>query len=465
MHLVLSCITVAIVAYTIVLFLMGTAVKPPTSKAPDDLLFVFMVPCLNEELVIGRTIERLEQLETEHDYRVMVIDDGSEDRTADVVRRYGEDLVWLFQRTKPEAQQGKGEALNAAYRYLRSKILDEGRSPDSVIVVVLDADGRLESTALDKVAPFFADPDRASVQIKVRIHNAPDKVLARLQDIEFASFTEVFQRARSRFGSAGLGGNGQFARLTALMSLGDAPWSDCLTEDLELGIEFLLRGWKNDFCPDAAVSQQGVTEVRKLVRQRARWFQGHLQCLKFIPRILRSDMPMWPRLDLVFHLVNSVFMLVMQSLSAVWLAMVGYLFVTQPALTANIMFGGSRWLILYALAFGLAPFIAVIYWRTEPTISIPKGIALAHLYVFYSYLWWAAGLQAVYRMVTGKRGWAKTARTVGTGDEDPILAEMAMASTAEADLSNEQVIDLREKRAEKAANGSGPIDLAEASAS
>ena len=50
---------------------------------------------------------------------------------------------------------------------------------------------------------------------------------------EFVVFTEIFQRARQRVGSVGLGGNGQFARLTALMSLGDAPWTKCLTEDLD----------------------------------------------------------------------------------------------------------------------------------------------------------------------------------------------------------------------------------------
>ena len=63
------------------------------------------------------------------------------------------------------------------------------------------------------------------------------------------TFTEIFQRGRQRVGSVGLGGNGQFTRLTALQSLATAPWTDCLTEDLDLGIRLLCRGWVNDFCP------------------------------------------------------------------------------------------------------------------------------------------------------------------------------------------------------------------------
>jgi len=417
MQTALVILTVIIVGYTLTMFVAGATIRHDRGEAPDGLRFVILIPCLDEGLVIGRTIDRLLALRTRHRFAVMIIDDGSTDDTADVVDRYDDDRVWLFQRTAPEARQGKGEALNAAYRALRAKVEAGGTSPDDVIIVVLDADGRLDANALDAVAPSFAEDDRAAVQIKVRIHNAPDGIIARLQDIEFASFTEVFQRGRSRLGAAGLGGNGQFARLSALMDLGDSPWSDCLTEDLELGINFLLDGWRNDFCPDVAVSQQGVTDVRSLVRQRTRWYQGHLQCLRFLPSILRSDLRPWAKFDLSFHLLNAVVMLVLQTVSLVWIGAVAYLVATQPAATTSAMFGGARILVLYALAFGLAPFVAVIYWRTEPTVSIPRGILYAHLYVLYGYLWYFAGVRATFRHLTGQRAWAKTARTAGTGDE------------------------------------------------
>ena len=65
--------------------------------APNDLLFVFLVPCLNEERVIARSLERL--LAVPGNFKVMVIDDASEDGTADVVRQFDPERVWLFQRT------------------------------------------------------------------------------------------------------------------------------------------------------------------------------------------------------------------------------------------------------------------------------------------------------------------------------------------------------------------------------
>ena len=160
-----------------------------------------------------------------------------------------------------------------------------------MIVAVLDADGRLAPNALIEVAPFFADPAVGGVQIGVRMYNAKEKLLARMQDFEFVTFTEVFQRARQRIGSVGLGGNGQFNRLSALRSLGSAPWTKCLTEDLDLGIQLLTRGWLNCYCPTTHVSQQAVVQFRRLVRQRSRWYQGNLQCWRRIPEIVRSGLP------------------------------------------------------------------------------------------------------------------------------------------------------------------------------
>ena len=168
--------------------------------------------------MIATSLERL--LAVPGNFKVMVIDDASEDGTADVVRQFDPERVWLFQRTLPDARKGKGEALNAAYRHLcTSGVLGE-RNPDDVIVAVLDADGRLAPNALIEVAPFFADPAVGGVQIGVRMYNAKEKLLARMQDFEFVTFTEIFQRARQRIGSVGLGGNGQFNRLSALQVAG-----------------------------------------------------------------------------------------------------------------------------------------------------------------------------------------------------------------------------------------------------
>jgi 1,2-diacylglycerol 3-beta-glucosyltransferase len=447
--LLLALVTALIVLYTITMFIAGSRRDDPEDQAADDgdhLRFVLLIPCLNEAVVIGRTIERLIQAGDER-LHVVVIDDGSTDDTAQIVRAFGSPRVELFQRHAPNARQGKGEALNDAYRYLRNRFADEGVCPDDVIVGVLDADGRLGPDTAGDLALHFGDPLLGAMQIRVLIHNQSDGLLPRLQDVEFATFTEVFQRARAKIGSSGLGGNGQFVRLSALMTLGDSPWSDCLTEDLELGINLLLRDWTNGYSEKSWVSQQGITDVRRLVRQRARWFQGHLQCLKLVRPVIGSSLPRRARFDLTYHLVGSMLMLVLQTAALVWMIGLAVAFGQTRGLAGTVFASPTKVVTLYLLAFGMSPLVAVAYRRARQDVPLWRCLALAHGYVIYTYVWWLAGLSAAANHLLGRRSWAKTERTLGTGDEAVIDLRSNTGSpgaTAPTLIDDaEVVIDLR----------------------
>jgi 1,2-diacylglycerol 3-beta-glucosyltransferase len=405
-------------SYTLAMFITSRRPSRPALLPPDDLFFVFVVPCLNEELVVGKCIERLLDLGGER-FAVLVIDDGSDDRTAEMVASYSSDRVWLLRRVLPLARQGKGEALNAALRYLTASGLVADRRPEDVVVAVVDADGRLAPNALFEVAPYFRDPNAGAVQIGVRMYNKADSLLARMQDFEFVTFTEIFQRARQRVGSVGLGGNGQIVRLTALRSLGDEPWSDCLTEDLDLGIRLLAAGWANSFCPTTYVSQQAVGSFRKLVRQRSRWFQGHLQCWKRLPLVFRAGLPLRPTLDLAYHLTSPALVLASTLPVLTLVVTVSVVLVTQPQAFASVADGGWLLAIWYLLAFGLAPMHGFVYWQRDRETGILRSLVFAHCYSLYSYIWLPAGWWAVIRVLRHKRGWVKTSRSVD-GDAIPV---------------------------------------------
>jgi 1,2-diacylglycerol 3-beta-glucosyltransferase len=400
-------------SYTVAVFLMSRRKRQRLLAASDDIYFVFLLPCLNEELVIGRTLDSLLKM-PQKNFSILVIDDGSDDGTADIVRSYDNDRVWLLSRKAPNAQQGKGRALNAAYRSLAESGILGHRKPEDVIVTILDADGRLAGNALTEVAPYFRHPKIGAVQVGVRMYNRRDNMLARLQDMEFVAFTEIFQRGRQRVGSVGLGGNGQFTRLTALQSLGEAPWTDCLTEDLDLGIRLLCRGWVNDFCPTTHVEQQAVTDFRRLVRQRARWFQGHLQCWNRIPIVLASDKLRDRTVyDLLYHLTAPALVLLSTFPMVTFLLSLLINTVQSPDGVLGMLTGEGGWLLVfwYLLAFGLAPIYGFVYWLKDEETSLPKAIGIAHVYNLYSYQWFIAGWRGAWAMLRGRRGWAKTSRT------------------------------------------------------
>jgi cellulose synthase/poly-beta-1,6-N-acetylglucosamine synthase-like glycosyltransferase len=395
--------------YVVHLFALSRRRRPELLPAPDGLLYSFVIPCLNEETVIGSTLASLLALGGDH--VILVVDDGSDDFTGDIARGFDPRRVQVLRRELPNARCGKGHALNAAFHHLRSSDLIAGRSHDQVIVSVFDADGRIGPEALDGVGSYFRDPQSGAVQIGVEMRNADTNLLARLQDMEFTVFTEIFQRARARLGSVGLGGNGQFVRLTALESLGDDPWTECLTEDLDLGVRLIVKGWKNHYCPTVAVNQQAVTSLRRWLRQRARWFQGHLQCLRLLPTIVRSPLKMKSVTDMIWYLTLPIAVLLTPIAGLPVLATVAVFVAMDPIDAARIMFTnhGVPLFAVYVLSFGQSYLSAYVYWM-RGRVGPGRAILLAHAFEIYTHLWLIAGWWAVWNMLRRKRGWAKTDR-------------------------------------------------------
>ena len=374
-------------------------------RAGGDLSFVFMMPCLNEEKVILSSLQRLLSIPGD-DFVVMVIDDGSDDRTVDVLSGVLGDRVWLLSRKPPQARQGKGEALNAGVRYL----VDSGYRPI--------ATRPTSSSWWTRTGGSTPSPSSRSGRTSPIPRSAPcrsgsastteQSLLARMQDMEFVIYTEVFQRGRRHLGSVGLGGNGQFMRLSAMMSLGPSPWTRSLTDDLDLGVRLIAAGWRNEYCASVAVHQQGVVELRRLIRQRSRWFQGHLQSWKLIPLVLRRA-PGRARADLLYHLSSPAILLIASLLSASFVLSLAD-GVARAAQGRNPL---GWWVAsTYALTFGPALAFGFVYWLRERGngVGLLRTAGFAHMYVCYCTMWYASGWWAVARTLRGRTGWAKTDR-------------------------------------------------------
>jgi 1,2-diacylglycerol 3-beta-glucosyltransferase len=164
--------SVAFVTYTLVIVVHYFRYRPATPGDGSALAWHLFVPALNEEKVIGETVDYLRA--TFPTANVWVIDDDSDDRTGPIVsvRALADPLVHLVSRRAPEARTGKGDALNAAYRAL-NEWLPVTADRAHVIVGVIDADGRPAPNCFDVCAggTLFGDPAVGSVQVMVRMMN------------------------------------------------------------------------------------------------------------------------------------------------------------------------------------------------------------------------------------------------------------------------------------------------------
>jgi 1,2-diacylglycerol 3-beta-glucosyltransferase len=399
---VVTVLVILIALYVYTLATVSTQAKTRRDRGSNELFFVLLVPALNEERVIGKTMASLLQLRGK--FVVLIIDDASDDGTVAAVAPFLRDpRVQLLEQPPEQARRGKGHALNAAYAVVQGIGLAERYGPENVITVVFDADTRVEPDFLDTVAPYFRDPKVAGVQSAVRMYNATLNVLTLWQHLEFAIWAKFFCRAKDLLGSATLGGNGQCVRLAALRDFGDEPWhASSLTEDLDLSLRLLRKGWRLRFCSSIAVWQEAVPRLRALVRQRSRWLQGHVVCWQHLPALLRSRLPVFARLELLlFLLLPAVFMPIGLVSIFNWLIL---LFLKDWD-DVNVV----SLLIWYVLGFGIAPLV-VAAWRPLDRPSLWRSLLHCHLFVFYSFVWFLAGAAVYWQVILGRRAWVKTDR-------------------------------------------------------
>lgn len=381
----------------------------------------FLVPCLNEEVVIGETVRRLL---TEHNATVIVIDDGSTDETANRAReaaaacgRTGS--LNILTRAGAQSRQGKGAALNAAYPMIVADVARRGLDPDEVIVTVMDADGRLSAGASAAAVVLFDDARVGAVQLIVRIRNRR-KLIAQFQDIEFWMISALSQLARSISGTVSLGGNGQFTRLSALQQLTGEPWSRSLTEDLDLGLRLVAAGWRVTTTTQAHVDQQGVDTLRRLLRQRTRWYQGHMGSIRRLPELWRSN-----KINEVAVLEVTSYLLVPWLIVLPWSILQQWIIYQIVTGSGHGIFatqlGGLSWqvtygLLWYVLSFAPNLMIGFIYARRTRSVSLGRALVLGHLMIAWNYIGYLAAWLALARLIRGRTNWTKTTRSDEAGD-------------------------------------------------
>lgn len=227
-----------------------------------------LVPAHDEEKQIGRCLAALSvQTYPRRRRRVVVIADNCSDRTADVARIHGAEVLI---RNDPEAR-GKGRAL----RWALDQLLVAPRRPD--VVVMIDADSVAEP---DLLRHLEAELSRGSevAQADYRVLE-PDSRGSQLVAAGFLLFHRTRLAGRAALGmSANLVGNGMAFKREVLERV---PWSAFTSvEDLEYSLILRMAGVRPAFAARAVVLGPTPTSRRGLRRQRMRWEGGRLYLLR-----------------------------------------------------------------------------------------------------------------------------------------------------------------------------------------
>ncbi|MFC7926660.1 glycosyltransferase family 2 protein [Microbacterium laevaniformans] len=427
---------VVFLTYTLLIVVPFVRRRPAPEGDVADFQWHAFIPCRDEAAVISATIIRMrERFPAVH---LWVIDDASVDGTGDVIAAAANSDAFVHPviRQLPDARTGKGDALNAAFADLE-EWLGPDVDADRLIVMVVDADGELASDALRHVAGprAFGDQRVGAAQVAVRMSNLADRnplpgrgrvaqrwarYLIRMQDVEFRTTIAAMQTLRMRTVSVGLGGNGQFARLSALRAASvraGAPWGNALLEDYEIGIRIMMAGYRTTYIHDTSVSQEALPTARRLLTQRTRWCQGGMQCARYLPQIYSS------RSFTNAGALEAGYFLVLPYLQllgiVVWPSVAIAVVVTGALAPGGVLSWAlaSAWVLPLWLATGILPFFVwpLIYAHQEghrnPLAALGWGLG----YWLYMYQTYVCVVRACGRMVARRNGWTKTRRNSESG--------------------------------------------------
>ena len=225
-----------------------------------------LIPAYNEEKVIERTV-RAALASDYPNLRVIVIDDGSKDKTLEVAQAAfareemtGQVLIL----TKPNS--GKADALNFGLEHLR----------DEEIFVGIDADTMIARDAISRLVPHFLDPQVGAVAGNAKVGNRVN-LWTRWQALEYITSQNFERRALNTLGAVSVVPGAIGAWRTSAVREAGAYHTDTVAEDADLTMALLERGYRVEYEDRALAYTEAPVNANGLMRQRFRWSFGILQ--------------------------------------------------------------------------------------------------------------------------------------------------------------------------------------------
>jgi cellulose synthase/poly-beta-1,6-N-acetylglucosamine synthase-like glycosyltransferase/spore germination protein YaaH/peptidoglycan/xylan/chitin deacetylase (PgdA/CDA1 family) len=231
-------------------------------------LVAVLIPAYNEEKVIERTIHGA--LDSDYpNLRVIVIDDGSKDRTLEIARRAfsaeeADGRVIILTK----ANGGKAEALNFGLEHIGQ----------AEIFVGIDADTIIAPDAIVRMVPHFLNPKVGAVAGNAKVGNRVN-LWTRWQALEYITSQNFERRALNTMGAVSVvpGAIGAW-RIAAVREAGGYH-VDTVAEDADLTMALLRNGYRVEYEDMALAFTEAPTTANALMRQRFRWSFGILQAV------------------------------------------------------------------------------------------------------------------------------------------------------------------------------------------
>lgn len=220
-----------------------------------------IIPCFNEEKTLGKTVESLLALDYPKDkLEIIIVDDGSTDKTYKVAKKYASDRISIFRKKNG----GKYTALNLGLSKTKAEF-----------VGALDADSFVHPKALKRILPYFSNPRVMAVTPSMKVYK-PKSWLQRIQMVEYAVGI-FFRKMFALVGSIHVTPGPFSIYRKAFFDKHGAYTEAYMTEDIEVALRMQTHNYIIENAIDAYVYTVCPKNFKTLYYQRRRWYHGFLK--------------------------------------------------------------------------------------------------------------------------------------------------------------------------------------------
>ena len=246
--------------YTIYPVLLRFFPARPVRKAPYDAPVSLLFCAYNEAQSLPPKIENLRRLKALHpDLEILVFDDGSSDATADILRD-ADEIVTLVEGA---GRSGKAAGMKQLATMARGQIL-----------MFTDANVILADDSIERLLPYYVDPDVGGVCGTLRYETDPNSATASVGSA-YWSLDERLRTLESRSGNV-MGADGSLFSVRRSL-YPDFP--DSALDDFVVSLSVIFAGSRLVKAPDVRAFENSVTdrgdEMRRKVRIGARAYHTH----------------------------------------------------------------------------------------------------------------------------------------------------------------------------------------------
>lgn len=293
-----------------------------------------LIAAYNEENSIASTLSGIFLQDYPEDIRVIVINDGSSDKTVESIKAIqlkhsNLELIDLG------LNGGKASALNHGLRRCQTDI-----------VISIDADSYiLKDGVRHLVGRYLSDPiTTRAVAGEILIRNSRENWITKAQEWDYFLGIATIKRVQSLFQGT-LVAQGAFSLYDRKTIVELGGWPEMVGEDIVLTWKILAAGHRVGHAENALAFTDCPNSLKKFIKQRQRWSRGLIEAFKDNPFILFK-----PRLSTFYIWWNTLFPLMD----------IAYTFGFIPGVI--LAFFGVYW-IAGPMTFALLPMAFLLNWQ------------------------------------------------------------------------------------------------------